>query len=194
MSSVAGLFPALRNVTVLMIERGGQRLLPPFEDVTLIPGDSVVVAATRSALTALLRLTPDTITEEAGDSAAAEAPPGTEIILAEAAVAPGSRIEGRRFDVNNFRRDTGCSVLGVQRHRRMQRSLLNEIRLAGGDVLLIVGPRPRIRAIRADRDLLVLGGTLTNLPAFASARLAVVIFIAAVSAAALGLLPSCTQR
>ncbi len=189
MSSVAGLFPALRNVTVLMIERGGQRLLPPFEDVTLIPGDSVVVAATRSALTALLRLTSDTIAEEAGDASAAEAPPGTEIILAEAAVAPGSRLEGRRFDVNNFRRDTGCSVLGVQRHRRMQRSLLNEIRLAGGDVLLIVGPRPRIRAIRADRDLLVLGGTLTHLPAFASARLAVVIFIATVSTAALGLLP-----
>ena len=189
MSSVAGLFPALRNVTVLMIERGGQRLLPPFEDVTLIPGDSVVVAATRSALTALLRLTSDTIAEEAGDASAAEAPPGTEIILAEAAVAPGSRLEGRRFDVNNFRRDTGCSVLGVQRHRRMQRSLLNEIRLAGGDVLLIVGPRPRIRAIRADRDLLVLGGTLTHLPAFASARLAVVIFIATVSASALGLLP-----
>ena len=189
MSSVAGLFPALRNVTVLMIERGGQRLLPPFEDVTLIPGDSVVVAATRSALTALLRLTSDTIAEEAGDASAAETPPGTEIILAEAAVAPGSRLEGRRFDVNNFRRDTGCSVLGVQRHRRMQRSLLNEIRLAGGDVLLIVGPRPRIRAIRADRDLLVLGGTLTHLPAFASARLAVVIFIATVSTAALGLLP-----
>ncbi len=189
MSSVAGLFPALRNVTVLMIERGGQRLLPPFEDVTLIPGDSVVVAATRSALTALLRLTSDTIAEEAGDATTAETPPGTEIILAEAAVAPGSRLEGRRFDVNNFRRDTGCSVLGVQRHRRMQRSLLNEIRLAGGDVLLIVGPRPRIRAIRADRDLLVLGGTLTHLPAFASARLAVVIFIATVSAAALGLLP-----
>lgn len=189
MSSVAGLFPALRNVTVLMIERGGNRLLPPFEDVTLIPGDSMVVAATRSALTALLRLTSDAIAEEGGEAPKADAPPGTEIVLAEAAVAPGSRLEGRRFDVNNFRRDTGCSVLGVQRQRRMQRSLLNEIRLAGGDVLLIVGPRPRIRAIRADRDLLVLGGTLTHLPAFASARLAVAIFAATVAVAALGLLP-----
>ena len=186
--SVSGLFPALRNMTVQMIDRGGQRLLPPFEDVTLMPGDSVVVASTRPTLTALLRLTPDSIGDDGGDQSAAEAS-GTEIVLAEAAVAPGSRLEGRRFDTNNFRRDTGCSVLGVQRHRRMQRSLLGDIRLNAGDVLLIVGPRPRIRAIRADRDLLVLGGTLTQLPAFASARIAVVIFIATVASAALGLLP-----
>jgi len=188
MSSVSGLFPALRNLTLLMIDRGGRRLLPPFEDVTLMPGDSVVVAATRPALTALLRLTPDTIGDDSNEAPLADAS-GTEIVLAEAAVAPGSRLEGRRFDTNNFRRDTGCSVLGVQRHRRMQRSLLGDIRLTAGDVLLIVGPRPRIRAIRADRDLLVLGGTLTHLPAFASARMAVVIFIATVAVAALDLLP-----
>ena len=188
MTAVSGLFPALREATVLMIDRGGQRLLPPFEDVTLMPGDAVVVAATRSALTALLRLRPDSLNDETGEASPAEAT-GAEIVLAEAAVAPGSRLEGRRFDTNNFRRDTGCSVLGVQRHRRMQRSLLGEIRLAGGDVLLIVGPRARIRAIRADRDLLVLGGTLTHLPAFASARVAIAIFIATVSASALGVLP-----
>lgn len=187
MASVSGLFPALRNVTVLMIDRGGQRLLPPFEGVTLLPGDSVVVAATRNALTALLRLSPDTLAEEAGE--AAPEPQAGEIVLAEAAVAPGSRLENRRFDTNNFRRDTGCSVLGVQRHRRMQRSLISEIRLQAGDVLLIVGPRPRIRAIRADRDLLVLGGTLAHLPAFASARTAISIFVATVAAAGLGLLP-----
>ncbi|MDO9125279.1 MAG: SLC13 family permease, partial [Parvibaculum sp.] len=49
-SSIAGLFPPLRDMTVRMIQRGEHPILPPFEDVTLMPGDVVIVAATRQTL------------------------------------------------------------------------------------------------------------------------------------------------
>ncbi|HAC56980.1 MAG TPA: SLC13 family permease, partial [Rhodobiaceae bacterium] len=50
-SSKAGLFPPLRDMTVRMIQRGEHPILPPFEDVTLSAGDVVIVAATRQTLT-----------------------------------------------------------------------------------------------------------------------------------------------
>jgi hypothetical protein len=49
----------LRDITVLKIERHGQALLPPYEDLTFQAGDTLVVAATRQALTALLKVHPD---------------------------------------------------------------------------------------------------------------------------------------
>eukprot|EP00873_Tetraselmis_striata_P035841 jgi/Tetstr1/456105/TSEL_042874.t1 len=53
-SAVAGLFPALKDMTVRLVQRGERPILPPFENVTLRPGDTLIVAATRSALTAAL--------------------------------------------------------------------------------------------------------------------------------------------
>ncbi|MEM9601072.1 MAG: SLC13 family permease, partial [Pseudomonadota bacterium] len=49
-----GIYPRLKDVTVRMVQRGEQSFLPPFE-VTLQAGDVLVVAATRSQLSTLLK-------------------------------------------------------------------------------------------------------------------------------------------
>jgi hypothetical protein len=49
-----GIFPGLADMTVRMAQRGEQPILPPFEDYTAQPGDVLVVAATRQALTEAL--------------------------------------------------------------------------------------------------------------------------------------------
>jgi di/tricarboxylate transporter len=193
MGSVAGLFPALRNITVLKLERHGQALLPPYEDLTFQAGDTLVVAATRQALTALLKVHPD----PSGGEAQAAAPPAAPgplrqpptLLMAEAAVAPNSRLEGRFLQHINFKAQTGCTIIGLQRHRRMLRDRLDTIRLLAGDVILILGPQDRVLELRSDRDLLVLEGTVTRVPHFAAAGPAVAIFALTVLAAATGLVP-----
>src|SRR3546814_8389596 len=47
---VGGIFPDLKDITVLMILRGEQSFVPPYEELPLAAGDLVIVAATRQAL------------------------------------------------------------------------------------------------------------------------------------------------
>src|SRR3546814_8001259 len=52
---VGGIFPDLKDVTVLMILRGEQSFVPPYEELPLAAGDLVIVAATRQALAELVK-------------------------------------------------------------------------------------------------------------------------------------------
>lgn len=197
-AAVAGLFPSLKDMTVRLVQRGEHAYLPPFEDVTLRPGDVVIVAATRGALTDALKarnsiLASDRVAAQAerGNDPESAVPEGggAEIVLVEAVVAPGSRLIGRVVEQAGFRAQTGCIVLGIQRRSRMIRSRMDEIRMEAGDVLLIMGPRERVRPLRLNRDLLLLEWSLTELPDLGLASRGIVVFAATIGAAATGLVP-----
>lgn len=186
-TSKAGLFPSLKNVTVRLIQRRDDILLPPFDDVTLRLHDKVIVAATRDALTRLLKTKSEIL---AGFLAEVETPEGGgELTMIEAVVAPGSRIIGRSISQIRFRFQTNCVIVGIQRRSRMIRGDIQGIRLEAGDVLLILGDRSDIRRLRADRDILMLERSMTQLPDPDHARYAAAIFIATVALAATGILP-----
>jgi len=188
----AGLFRDLPEVTVRMILRGDQPMLPPFDEFEFQAGDTIIVAATRERLTKLLTSHPEYLAGVLADGMPVgdQRPPGsTELNLVEAIVAPGSRMIGRAIAQIGFRYQTNCVVLGIQRRSRMIRSRMNSIRLEAGDVLLILGEQRDLRALRSDRDLLLLEWSMTNLPGQAQARIAAAIFIAVVASAAIGLVP-----
>src|SRR5690606_36619804 len=107
--------------------------------------------------TDLLNPEPETKEEAEAAEAKAQGPrrPG-ELTLAEAVIAPGSRMIGRRTEQLGLRADTGCIVLGIQRRSRMIRMRMSEIRLEAGDVVLILGPGEAVRGLRSNRDLLLL--------------------------------------
>ncbi len=187
--AIAGLFPDLKEMTVRMIQRREQALLPPFEDVELRPGDAVIVAATRKALTEVLSSRPKYFS---GMIDAYEDPnrrAGQELSLIEAVVAPGSRMIGRNIQQIGFRYQTGCIVLGIQRRSRMIRVRMNDIRLEAGDVLLIFGTRKNIVGLRANRDILPLEWSTEDVPDIANAIRARIIFGVTVVAAASGYVP-----
>jgi di/tricarboxylate transporter len=194
MGSIAGHFPTLPDITVLMTYRDEELVSPPYEDLVLQAGDTLVVAATRKALTMLLKPQPNSARLEAQPVAAPAATAGvirqpTNLVMAEAAVAPNSRLEGRFLHHVNFKAQTGCTIIGLQRHRRMRRGRMDSILLEAGDVLLILGPQDRVLELRSDRDLLVLEGSVTRVPHFAAAAPALAIFALTVLAAASGLVP-----
>ena len=189
--SKAGMFPALKDLTVRMIERGQENLLPPFDDAELKPGDIVVVAATRLALTQLLKRSPELFERRSGLGLAGGQSGSLEDqhLLAEVVVAPASRIDGRTLLQVNFSYETNCIVLGVERRSRMIRSAIDSIRLEAGDVLLVAGPNEDILALRSNRDVLLLEWSAVDFPSRRNSVLALAIFTAVVAAASTGLIP-----
>ncbi|HXI87714.1 MAG TPA: SLC13 family permease, partial [Parvularculaceae bacterium] len=190
--AVSGLFPDLPDVTVRMVLRRGEAILPPYDDFSFRPHDVLIIAATRAALTSLLKSNPDILDGLMAETALDVEGGGArsrQLTMVEAVVAPGSRMIGRSIAQIGFHYQTGCTIIGIERRSRMIRAHMNTIRLEAGDVLLIVGPTPNVQALRADRDLLVLEWSMTGLPALRHARTAAVTFLGVVAAASSGLLP-----
>lgn len=191
---VAGLFVDLPDITVRMIQRRERAILPPFEDFTFRSGDVVIVAATRSALTSLLKSNPEMLEGLMAETSIADEEDGsvqrsTQLTMVEAIVAPGSRLIGRSVAQIGFHAQTNCVILGIERRSRMIRTQMNTIRLEAGDVLLILGDIKDIRALRADRDILLLEWSMQGLPDQRNARVAALIFAAVIAFTASGLAP-----
>ena len=196
-----GFFPSLKDFTIRMIQRREHAFLPPFEDFTLRVGDIVIVAATRQALTdALSRglgvlipglrdgsdpIAPDSETRSGGRGRKRT----RDQVLAEVMVAPGSRMIGQNLEQIGFRQQFHCIVLGIQRRARMIRARLTEIPLAAGDVLLIQGRRDDVVALRANRDVVLMEWSASDLPTPHYARRAGLIFLTVAALAAGGLMP-----
>ncbi len=192
--AAAGIFKALPDITVRLIQRGEAAILPPFEDVSLQVGDSLIVAATRKALTDVYSRDPDMI-EGVGEEALVvltgevEKRKTANRILAEVVIAPASRLDGRTLAASGFRSQTGCIVLGVQRRSRMLRAGINDIRLEAGDVLLVTGRRGDVMGLRENRDVLLMEWSTRELPKRALAVRSLLIFGIVVGLAATGQLP-----
>ena len=191
---VAGLFVDLPDITVRMVQRRDGAILPPFDDFKFRVGDVVIVAATRGSLTSLLKSNPDILEGLVSETNLADEEDGavqrsTQLTMVEAIVAPGSRMIGRSIAQIGFHYQTNCVILGIERRSRMIRTQMNTIRLEAGDVLLILGDLPDIRALRADRDILLLEGSMTGLPDPRNARIAGMIFGGVVGLTAFGILP-----
>ena len=216
--AVGGIFPALGNMTLRMVQREEEAILPPFEDYEGRAGDVLVVAATRKEIQDALARDPEGLYPDLEDAAAGAVPVtagrehvemdesegnrpdgevdedgmpwhGGERVLAEAMIPPASRIIGQTLPQVGFRFKTHCIVLGVQRRSRMIRTRLTEIRLQAGDVLLVQGNPSDVHALRTNQDVLLIEWSASELPAHHHARRAGAILLGVVAAAATGLIP-----
>ncbi|MFP3944958.1 MAG: SLC13 family permease [Alphaproteobacteria bacterium] len=188
--------PGLPNILVRLIQRDELALLPPFEGIKLRPGDVIIVAATRQALTEALTSKADLLEgmiSHGMPGGAAEngtvRPRAGDLTLAEAVVAPGSRLIGSTIERSGFHHLTGTIVFGIQRRSRMIRARMRDIRLEAGDVLLLLGTSRQIQALRQSRDVLLLEWSSREVPNLRNARRARLIFAGMVIAAATGLVP-----
>ncbi|MEO1136560.1 MAG: SLC13 family permease, partial [Pseudomonadota bacterium] len=191
---VAGLFVDLPDITVRMVQRREKAILPPFDEFAFRGGDVVIVAATRAALTSLLKSNPEMLEGLMAETTIADEEDGsvqrsTQLTMVEAIVAPGSRLIGRSVAQISFHAQTNCVILGIERRSRMIRTQMNTIRLEAGDVLLILGDLNDIRNLRADRDILLLEWSMQGLPDQRNASIAALIFAAVVGFTATGLAP-----
>ncbi len=187
--AVAGLFPDLKDVTIRMIQRGAEKMLPPYDNITLSKGDVVQVATTRRRMTELLDADPylaDNVDISSSEKAKTRE---AKQVIVEAVVAPASRMDGRTLAQTGFRSETACAVLGVQRRSRMIRASLGKLRLEAGDVLLIMGSHSNVMKLRNNPDVILMDWSATEMPQTQFALQAQLIFAALVILAATGLLP-----
>jgi len=193
--AIAGLFPALQDITVRSVQRGDKNILPPFEDITLSEGDIIIVAATRRALVKALSTGAATLPEfeEAEEGSDRDSDTLTAVAedftVAEAVLPPGSRYAGRTVEASRIRATYGTMVLGVQRRSAMSRGLMRNIRLEPGDTLLIGGLLDDIERLRQSRNLLLLERSAAEVPLRSKAPLAIGIFALIIAAASLGFVP-----
>ena len=196
LQSRAGMFPGIQDLTPRLMHRRDVPILPPFEDITISAGDTLVVTGTRRAFSKALALgnaiaEPDDAVEpgDAGDETGERERPGPDYHLVEAVVAPGSRFAGRTIQLSGIRARYGVSVFGVQRKSRMARMPLSEIRLEPGDTLLLGGNYEQVLRMRGDHDLLLLEHSAEPVPQSRKATIAFAIFAAIIVLSAFNILP-----
>lgn len=190
---VAGHFQKLSaDVTVLMIWRQRQAILPPFDQNPVQQGDILVIAASKKMLT-------DSTLHEYGmvpgdEDLETEPGPGwtspsTHRQVVEAIVAPRGKLVGSSIRDSRFLQRFGCLVLGLQRRSHMIRTRMSEISLQAGDVLLLYGTHETLAALADGRDLVVLEKSAVDVPSYRRSKRALAIFVGVVVAAAADLLP-----
>lgn len=184
--TVAGMFPKLTTMTVRAVKRGRDTFLPPFDDITLQDGDTLIIAATRDALTDALRVWrafDDATSISSGEAGS------TSIVLCEALVPPGSRLVNNGVDQAGFMAQHDVLILGLERRSRMPRQQLSEIRLEAGDVLLIAGQPKSLEQMRGLQDLIVIEWSASEVKPHGLALRAQLLFAATVALIASGLMP-----
>ncbi|TLY52165.1 MAG: SLC13 family permease [Gammaproteobacteria bacterium] len=77
-------------------------------------------------------------------------------MLIEAMVKPDSSITNRTLDELDFQRQHDAIVIGIHRHDRILREKLKDVRLAAGDVMLLLVDDTGAAALRGDDRLAVL--------------------------------------
>lgn len=191
LESKGGIFNAFPDMTLRVIERHEEAILPPFEGVTLREGDVLVVSATRGALTEALSQDPGLLVPNLQDGRDDQEQrwQAGDRVLAEVMVAPASWMAGLNLRRIGFRHKTHCVVLGIQRRARMMRRRITEIALEEGDVLLVQGQQTDIDALRRHDDIVLLEWSAEELPALDHAKRAVTIFFGVILLAATGILP-----
>ena len=204
----AGMFVGLPDMTVRLVQREEDAILPPFENLALQAGDVIVVAATRKTLIDALARDPGLLfplLQEGGEEGSPlddhvddqdhndrEPWRDGEQVLAEAMVTPSSRLIGHTLTRIKFRYRTGCIVLGIQRRARMFRTRLTDIRLEAGDVLLLQGRPETVARLRGNGDVLLIEWSQEDLPALDHARRASGVFVGMLALAAFEILPIVT--
>lgn len=151
------------GVTLAGVERDGRlSLAPPMDlvfradDVLLLAGDAQQLE--RRRVEGELEILPPRTWQE-GDLESEG------ITMAEAMLAPRSRLVGQTPGGVRFHRRYGLTVLAIWRGGRQIYVGLHDLVLRLGDALLVQGPRDRVALLRDDPDLILLTGREKEAPA-----------------------------
>jgi di/tricarboxylate transporter len=177
------------GVTVAGIKRGRTSIWEPPMDLSFQPDDVLVLAGEMEEL--LVRGVEDELeilplskwqTQDLGSA---------NIALAEAMLAPRSRLIGQTLGGVHFHKRYGLTVLAIWRAGSQIYVGLHDQVLQLGDALLVQGPRERLALLKDDPDLILLTGKEEETPKSVKSKgwVALAIFVGTLLLAAVGPLP-----
>lgn len=174
------------GVYVLELLRGDEKIWSPRAQ-KLAAGDVLLARGEWSRLTALkdqtrLALEPEFTLKDTHFSDADQ-------VLSEVMVAPGSRFIGHTVAELDFQWHYNAIALAIHRRGEVLREKLKDTRLTIGDILLLVTSRDETRALRGNRNLVVLTERDDISANPRKAWTALAIMVAVIASAMLGWLP-----
>jgi di/tricarboxylate transporter len=125
------------DVSVVAIIRGGEKELAPPWYTRMMPGDHLMIeGGTEAIAMAVEKSGFELVTDQelGSDSLSSD-----EVIVLEAVVNPGSRLEGRTAGGLRINSRYGVNILAVARQGKPIRDRIGHIRFQAGDVVLIQG-------------------------------------------------------
>jgi di/tricarboxylate transporter len=175
------------DITILRIEREGNRFDLPTAGLVLKENDVLLIRADLDELRRLLdregiQFKPQT---KWADSNLASA----DYRLIEAVIDPGSRLVGSTLKRSNFRERYGAAVLAIRHGGQVLREKLSETVLKAGDVLLIEIRQDYVGTFRRSRDFIITSEMQPTEFRRSKAVIAVTIVAGVVLAAALNIAP-----
>jgi len=191
----SGSFPDFPEITIRMIQRGEHAFLPPFdEDLVIRASDIIIVAATRKDITDILSKQPESLLQatpslDMDEDSSEVAEIESDINIAEVIITPASRMIGRNLEQIGFHHHHNCVVLGIQRQSKIIRAQISEIRLAAGDVLLVMGKRKDVMTLQESKDLLLIEWSTEEIHSGKQAFKVGCIFAGVVALAAFDIVP-----
>ncbi|SDM11097.1 TrkA-C domain-containing protein [Oryzisolibacter propanilivorax] len=187
-------FAQQHQVYVLELWRGEEKMWSP-KSQQLQEGDILLVRGRWSRLQKLqealaLQYHRAARRQEKNALAGAEADeqPGDAqpLVLAEIMTAPNSVLVGHRIPAVERTLPRQSSILAIQRRGQVVRESLDTVRLAVGDILLVLMPEGELARVRSNRNAIVLSERSAPLPKGWRAPFALATMVAVVLAAALG--------
>lgn len=175
------------DLTVLGVLRKEQTPILPQGGTLLREGDVLIVEGNREEIlkikdTAGLDIHPDVKFPVAGEDK-------NGFVLAEAILVPGSPLTGRTLKSYQLRERHGVQVLAIHRHGVSLRDKLSRIPLRLGDALLLQGSREMLASLEDRNVMRIVGAKEEERPRLRHAWPAIGIFVAAVVAATLEIVP-----
>lgn len=109
--------------------------------------------------------------------------------LVEAVIAPDSSLEGKTLDEANFAERFGAVPLAIRHHGKIEQEHLEEIRLSGGDTVLLSISKDRVQEIDQDRSFVVASEIGVTRERTEKTPVVLAIIFGVVAAAALNIVP-----
>ncbi|WP_339095895.1 SLC13 family permease [Deinococcus sp. VB343] len=174
------------GLTVVAVRRGEVTTYAPGADFVIAEGDTLALEGPTERILAGKTNLGVVSRSEQKLLAAEGVPTGASVRLVEAVVLPGSPLLGRTLREARFRERYGLSVLALHRRERTTERL-GQVRVRVGDVLLIQGQADKVAGL--GEHFAVLGDLTDKQSDLKKAPLALLLFLGAVMAGALGVVP-----
>lgn len=188
-----GSFPGLKDVYVRTIRRKQYIILPPFEGYALEENDILILSATRPALMEIISKHRacfiDSKIKHLEEEDEDENPEKRGKILCEVMIPPSSRLIDVIAERSWLDYNYGAILLGLQRHSRIIQGRLGSVRFEAGDVLLVMADEAGLDAMMLSQDLIVMRGSVKDVPIAKKAPIALLIFAATIVLSALSIVP-----
>lgn len=180
-------FRELCGATVVAIDRGGRIHLAPPPTARLEAGDVLILEGRREPVESdrlrqcLWPMPLEPVPTEGLESAS--------VALVETVLSPRSGLIGHSLANAHFREKYGMTALALWRAGKPMRTGIRDQVLQFGDALLLQGPRDRLGVLRAEPDLIVLGGAADAPPVSNRGWLAAGVLLVTLALVTTGWLP-----